>query len=188
MQEDKIVTIENKKDEKSLREKTAEFAFSERGELMMRGKKITAQEISSLILQMKKMMKLANGIGLSANQIGLPYKLFIAQVPDKQGDYKFYAIFNPQLEKASAGKVAVEEGCLSIPGIYGEVERHEQVTLRGFDKKGKPLKIKAWGLLARVFQHEVDHLNGKLFIDRTKVLYHAPASERLKEKEGRAEH
>ena len=184
MQEDKIVTVENKKDEKFLRERTAEFTFSERGEPVMRGKKIAAQEIGSLILRMKKVMKRANGIGLSANQIGLPYKLFIAQVPDRQGDYKFYAIFNPQLEKASAGKVAMEEGCLSIPGIYGEVERHEQATLRGFDKKGKSLKIKAWGLLARVFQHEVDHLNGKLFIDRTKLLYYTPASERLKGTEG----
>jgi len=57
---------------------------------------------------------------------------------------------------------------LSVPGMRGYLERHKRVVLTGFDKNGKPLKIKAWGLLAHVFQHEVDHLNGKLFIDRTK--------------------
>jgi peptide deformylase len=64
-----------------------------------------------------------------------------------------------------------EEGCLSIPGKWGDVERAEQIVLSGFNKMGKPVKVKAWGLLARVFQHEVDHLNGKLFIDRAKKVY-----------------
>lgn len=64
----------------------------------------------------------------------------------------------------------MEEGCLSVPGIYGDVERPEKITLVGQDRYDKKIKIKAWGLLARVFQHEVDHLNGILFIDKAKSI------------------
>jgi peptide deformylase len=99
--------------------------------------------------------------------------VFVAAVPDPDGGTKFYAVFNPKLEKISDEQVTFEEGCLSVPETWGEVERPERVTLAGFNKFGKPVKIKAWGLLARVFQHEVDHLNGKLFIDRTKKVYKA---------------
>jgi len=116
-------------------------------------------------------MRAANGIGLSANQIGLDYNCFVAEVPDPQGGTKFYAVFNVRLEKLSAETTLFEEGCLSVLQKYGEVERAEKVTVAGFDKNGKALKIKAWGLLARVFQHEIDHLNGKLFIDRAKKVF-----------------
>jgi peptide deformylase len=156
--ENGILTVENKKDEKFLRRKTEDFDF----------KKFSRAEITQIINRMKKAMHLAHGIGLSANQIGLPYKMFVAEVPSPDAGKKFYAIFNPVIEKTSGEKIKVEEGCLSVPGMRGYLERHERVVLTGFDKNGKPLKIKAWGLLAHVFQHEVDHLNGKLFIDRTK--------------------
>ena len=65
----------------------------------------------------------------------------------------------------------LEEGCLSIPGTWGYVPRDERLVLSGFDKNGKPVKIRAWGLLAHVFQHETDHLQGKLFTDRTKKVF-----------------
>jgi peptide deformylase len=117
---------------------------------------------------MRQIMRAADGVGLSANQIELPYRLFVAQVPDSQGRLKFYAIFNPEIVKISKKTELFEEGCLSTPSQYGLVPRPTQLTLKGFDMNGKKIKIKAWGLLARVFQHEVDHLNGKLFIDRTK--------------------
>lgn len=168
---DHILTIDNKKEEKFLREKTKDFDFPSQ----------TRQETSNLILRMRKAMRTAHGIGLSANQIGLPHKIFVAEVSQENGAHKFYAIFNPKIEKLGNEKVAVEEGCLSIPSIYGRVERPERITISGCDKNGKLLKIKAWGLLARVFQHEIDHLNGKLFIDRTKETYAAPRSERLKQ-------
>jgi peptide deformylase len=158
---EKIVTIENKESEKFLRKKTVAFDFS----------KFSKKEIRELIQKMREAMKKANGIGLSANQIGLSYRVFVAQIPDGQGKMKFYAIFNPSIEKFSNEKDVLEEGCLSIPEMYGEVERHSKVTLVGFDQNGKKLKIKAWGLLARVFQHEVDHLDGKLFIDKAKNLH-----------------
>ncbi len=117
-------------------------------------------------------MKQANGIGLSANQIGLSYRMFVAQVP-AQGQDKFYTVLNPELEKDGKEVSVQEEGCLSVVGVYGNVKRPERVILRGLDRNGRPLKIKAWGLLARVFQHEIDHLNGKLFIDTATDLHKA---------------
>jgi len=170
---DHILAVDNKKEEKFLREKTKDFDFALQ----------TRQEISNLILRMRKAMRAARGIGLSANQIGLPYKIFVADVSQENGAHKFYAVFNPKVEKLGNEKVAVEEGCLSVPGIYGRVERPERITISGYDKNGKPLKIKAWGLLARIFQHEIDHLNGMLFIDRTKNTYTAAKSERHKKRE-----
>jgi len=162
-----ILTIDDKKEEKILRKKTAEFDF----------KKFSKKEIQALIVRMKRVMRAANGIGLSANQIGLDLKVFVAEIPDAERGTKFYSVFNPVIEKLGEEKAPFEEGCLSIPGKYGEVERAEKIAIKGFDKYGKPVKIKAWGLLARVFQHEIDHLNGKLFIDRTKKVFASERSE-----------
>lgn len=156
-----IVTIENKKNEKFLRQKTAEFDF----------KKFTKAGINDLVLRMKKCMREAQGIGLSANQIGLNLKMFVAEVPTAQNKMKFYAVFNPKIEKFGGEKISAEEGCLSIPLTYGNVDRAEKITITGQDKNGKELRIKAWGLLARVFQHEIDHLNGNLFVDRAKEVH-----------------
>ena len=156
-----VWTIDNKKEEKILRGKTADFDF----------KKFTSKETNELVRRMRRIMHNANGIGLSANQIGLNLNMFVAEVPDSQGGTKFYAVFNPKIEKIGEEKVTYEEGCLSVPGKWGDVERAEQITVAGFDKNGKPAKIKAWGLLARVFQHEIDHLAGKLFIDKAKNLH-----------------
>ena len=165
----KIITIENKTDEKFLRRKTADFGFLKTGK----------KELAELIKNMRKMMYEANGIGLSANQIGLNMRFFVAQIFDKslKREMKFYAVFNPEIIKFSDKKVLMEEGCLSVPGLLGFVERPEKVTLVGFDKNGKKIKIKAWGLLARVFQHEIDHLNGFLYTDRAKKIFKETAEE-----------
>lgn len=149
----KIWVISDKKEEKFLRRKTANFDF----------RKFSKAEIRELVRAMRQSMQEAEGIGLSANQIGLDLKVFVAKVANK-----FYSIFNPEIVQLSKESIAMEEGCLSVPGVFGSVERPEKITLKGFNIKGKPIKIKAWGLLARVFQHEVDHLNGKLFIDKAK--------------------
>lgn len=156
-----ILIIDNRKSEKFLRKKTVDFDF----------KQFTKKETAELVARMRRVMREANGIGLSANQIGLDFRAFVAEVPDPQGGTKFYAIFNPKTEKASEKKASFEEGCLSVPGKWGSVERAEKIIMSGYDKNGRPFKIKAWGILARVFQHEIDHLNGKLFIDRTKKIY-----------------
>ncbi len=185
---DKIVTIATRQEEKFLRQKTVPFVISPKGEFSQGGKSFSRPEMNGLLQHMKKMMRLANGVGLSANQIGLTYRLFVAQVPDAQGVNKFYAVFNPEIEKAGTEQDTAEEGCLSVPGLYGEVTRPARVVLKGWDKQGRPLKIKAWGLLARVFQHETDHLSGTLFIDKAKHLEAVPSSERLRTREEKIRH
>jgi len=171
----KIITIGNKNDAKFLRKKTADFDF----------KGADKKELADLIKDMRKIMHEANGIGLSANQLGLKLRLFVAQISDTpikrgddgkfimppQGEMKFYAVFNPEIIKFSDKKTEMEEGCLSVPGFYGPVERPEKITLTGLDKNGRKIKIKAEGMLARVFQHETDHLNGILFIDKAKQVF-----------------
>lgn len=156
----RIFGVGNKKEERVLRARTQPIDFAK-----------PKREREVLVRQMRAAMRSANGIGLSANQIGLSYRVFVAEVPDADGRIKQYAIFNPVIEKASKETSVMEEGCLSVPGFYGEVERPEKITLAGFDQYGKAIRIRAWGLLARVFQHEIDHLNGILFIDKAKNIH-----------------
>lgn len=157
-----IWVIDDKEEAAVLRKKAEPFDFA----------KHDKKEVAELVKRMKRTMHEANGIGLAANQIGLPYAAFVAEVHGDSGP-KFYAVFNPKLEKVDKETVLMEEGCLSVPGAYGDVLRPAKVLLAGQDRSGRPLKIKAWGLLARVFQHEVDHLNGVLFIDKAKIVHRA---------------
>jgi peptide deformylase len=122
-------------------------------------------DIYDLIKKMRTIMHDAEGIGLAAPQIGIPLRIFVAEV-----DKKFYAILNPKIIKISRKKEEMVEGCLSLPGIYGKVKRPSKIIIEGLNPEGEKIKIKAWGLLARVFQHEIDHLNGVLFIDKAKEL------------------
>lgn len=168
-----LLTIERKKDEKFLKKKARYFDFSAH----------TQKEIRELVFNMRRIMRSARGVGLSANQIGFDHAIFVAEVPDSKGSLKFYAVFNPRIEKAADEKLLLEEGCLSVPGVYGRVERSGKVVLSGCDKNGKPIKIKAWGLLAHVFQHEVDHLHGILFTSRARETYAVPQTQQLKERE-----
>lgn len=154
---EKVLTNASKKEDSFLRKKVPTLHLAHEDK----------KTLKSLIKKMRVIMKENNGIGLSANQIGLSKRLFVAQVPDEHGHPKFYAIINPEIIKSSSKKVPSEEGCLSVPlSTTGIVERPDKIMLQGFNADGKKIKIKAWGLLARVFQHEIDHLNGKLFIDR----------------------
>ena len=139
-----------------MRKKTAHFDFS----------KFSKKEIREMIKAMKQIMKLAEGVGLSANQVGIDASFFVAEF-----EGKFYAVFNPKIVKQSEEREEQEEGCLSVPEHFGLVERAQKIWLEGFDASGKKLKIKAWGFLAKIFQHEVDHLNGALFVDKCKELH-----------------
>jgi peptide deformylase len=103
----------------------------------------------------------APGVGLAANQVGLQVACFVYD--DREGNTGFVA--NPVVSK-HAGKQQESEGCLSIPGPYADTPRAMRVRLRGRDLEGKPIEVNAEGFLARIFQHETDHLNGKLYIDR----------------------
>ena len=106
-----------------------------------------------------------NGIGLAAPQVGLSLRLFVIEL---EGDS--YALINPKITAKSRKKIIAEEGCLSFPGQFLPVSRYSDVQMRYTDQFGQPGKIKAQGLLARALQHEIDHLDGILFIDRVKKI------------------
>lgn len=117
-------------------------------------------EIRELIPRMYEIMHEANGVGLAANQLGLPLRMFVYDVGEGP-----HALINPKIVKKSGKQVGVE-GCLSIPGLQGDVDRADMVIVTGLDENGEKVRLTGEGLLARVFQHETDHLEGKLFIDR----------------------
>ena len=125
--------------------------------------------LQALVEDMVETMHSANGIGLAAPQIGVLQRVIVVQLPEEYEDAgagTLYTLVNPQIVKASREREAGNEGCLSVPGIVGEIERACQVTVKAQNTKGKPIQIHAEGFLARVFQHEIDHLDGILFIDR----------------------
>lgn len=117
--------------------------------------------IQELIQDMYETMKNAKGIGLAAPQIGKNLRLTVIDAGD--GEQIF---INPHVVSRSFSQVNFEEGCLSIPGVYGWVKRPEKVTVKYRDQNGQPQRKKFEGLLARVLQHEIDHLDGILFIDK----------------------
>jgi peptide deformylase len=118
--------------------------------------------VHALIEQMFESMRAQKGIGLAAVQVGNLYRLFITEVA---GD-KPRVFVNPEILETSLELVSLEEGCLSIPGIEAEVVRPQRVRVQAWNEKGRPFSLDAEDLLARVVQHEYDHLNGVLFIDR----------------------
>jgi len=131
--------------------------------------------LQQLIDDMVETMRAANGVGLAAIQIGLPERVIVVEVPEEDEDGKnprprrLYAVINPELARRSREMEDGIEGCLSIPGWVGEVPRHATVTVKGLDRQGHGLRVKVEGLLARVFQHEIDHCDGVLFIDHIAV-------------------
>jgi peptide deformylase len=133
--------------------------------------------LRALIEDMIETMRAANGIGLAAIQVGVPERVIVVELPaeaeedEEEGEAEarpkqLYVVINPEIRRASAEMEEGVEGCLSVPGWAGEVSRHLAVTVKGMDVKGKPVRLKAEGLLARVLQHEIDHCDGILFIDR----------------------
>jgi len=123
-------------------------------------------EVKKLVADMIITMKQASGIGLAAPQIGHSLRLFTTNVEDK-----IYVFINPEVKDFSAEKIPFEEGCLSVQKIWGPVVRPKKLTIKALSENGKPVKIRAKGLLARVIQHEMDHLNGILFVDKAEKLY-----------------
>jgi len=143
------------------------------------------KSLQVLIDDMIETMRAAPGVGLAAPQVGIGERLIIveyaeppeepesedgpeaeAQEPAPEVKPKLYVVANPVIMKASSEMVLGVEGCLSIPGLVGEVERFERIQVSGLNRRGQPMKIKAEGWLARIFQHEIDHVNGVVFPDR----------------------
>ncbi|MHB8839869.1 MAG: peptide deformylase [Gemmatimonadaceae bacterium] len=117
-------------------------------------------DIRRLIDDMFETMYAANGIGLAAPQVGRTERVCVVDV-----EGKVFALVNPEVVQAQGPKAKAEEGCLSIPDVYGDVERPSRVSVRALDRTGAPLEVTAEELLGRCIQHEIDHLHGKLFID-----------------------
>lgn len=129
------------------------------------------EELHDLLDQMAETMYAANGVGLAAPQVGHFIRCFVIDLgPQKEGEAsRLYEFINPNIVKGS-GKIVFEEGCLSVPGIAEEVTRKEKVSVEFQDRVGSPKTLEAEGLLAVAIQHEKDHLDGILFIERLSPL------------------
>lgn len=123
--------------------------------------KIKSREFKALVRAMAKIMVTADGVGLAAPQIGK--NIALAVINSKDGAF---CLINPKITKKSFSRELGQEGCLSVPGIFGKVKRHKKITLTYYDLEGKKIKLAAEGMMARVMQHEIDHLHGILFIDK----------------------
>ncbi len=158
--------------------------------LRERGKKVAkiTPAMQRLLDDMAETMRDARGVGLAGPQVGVLQRIIVVEVPKDEEDpkmqYGFYQLVNPEIVKVSRELEEGVEGCLSIPGYTGDVERHASIELKGFDRNGKPIKVKARGYLARVFQHEIDHLDGVLYLDRLKSadkLHKLPPQEEMQD-------
>ncbi|MCL5266380.1 MAG: peptide deformylase [Chloroflexi bacterium] len=148
--------------------------------LREKAKKVTRvdQSINKLIDDMIETMHAANGVGLAAPQVGVSLRLIVVQefMENEVGELEpgqIIVLLNPEIVKTS-GEYETDEGCLSLPGYVGTIKRAEKVTVKGLNRQGKEVRIKAEGLLAEAFQHEVDHVNGILFFD------HLPSIDQLR--------
>ncbi|MFA5946763.1 MAG: peptide deformylase [Patescibacteria group bacterium] len=127
--------------------------------------RLKTKPFNKLIADLKATMKEENGVGIAAPQTGVHDRVIIAETKDGPT-----AFINPEITERAFKLVDSEEGCLSVPGIWGIVKRHRSVTVKALQEDGNELTVRATGLLAIIFQHEIDHLDGILFIDRATEL------------------
>ena len=144
--------------------------------LRRKARKVTSfgSDLQTLIDDMVETMRAAPGVGLAAPQVDVPLRVIVVEFnesEDEETPPKLYVVVNPKITRFSSDQEVGTEGCLSIPSIVGDVERPEAVTVKGLNRRGQPQKIKASGWLARIFQHEVDHLDGVLFVDRAEKVW-----------------
>ena len=151
--------------------------------LRRKAHKITSfdNDLSELIDDMVDTLHDAPGVGLAAPQVSVSQQLIIIEYSENEEQRpKLYVVINPEIIKPSEEKEMGIEACLSIPGLVGEVERHKSMTVKGQNRHGKPVKYKVSGWLARIFQHEIDHLNGVLFTDLATQIWQ-PSEEEMAE-------
>ena len=131
--------------------------------LRQKARKVPAIDasIQQIIDDMIVTMQEANGVGLAAPQVGVLLRVIVLQMPEQEP----FSIVNPDIVKSSGERMVIE-GCLSIPGYQGELKRSEKVTVKGLDREGKKIRIRATDLLAQALEHEIDHLDGILYTDR----------------------
>jgi peptide deformylase len=148
-------------------------------------------KFQKLVDDMYETLMDAPGVGLAAPQVAVSQRVILVRLPDDEDSRNEYGkeagmlhvVANPEIVKASKEIVEGVEACLSIPGYYGTVDRHEKIAIKGLDRYGKPVRIKAHGWLARVFQHEIDHLDGQLYIDIAKDVWRATREDEDEEHE-----
>lgn len=154
--------------------------------LRRKARKVTEinKSLQTLIDDMIETMRQAPGVGLAAPQVNISERVIVVEYEEndevEESPKKLYVLINPEITAASDEKEMGIEACLSIPGLAGDVERHSEIQLKGLNRHGKPTRLKAHGWLARIFQHEIDHLDGIVFTDRAvKVWKPAPEEEHL---------
>ena len=156
--------------------------------LRRKAKKITVidKDLQVLIDNMIETMRVAPGVGLAAPQVSVSARLIVVEYgeevdgeEDETKPKKMYVVINPEIVQASEEKELGLEGCLSIPNLVGEVERNLKITVKGLNRQGKPIKISAEGWLARIFQHEIDHLEGVVYPDRATRVWKPTQDEEL---------
>jgi peptide deformylase len=138
--------------------------------LKKKARKVTdfGPDLQNLIDDMVETMREAPGVGLAATQVDVPLQLIVVEFGDEEDETvppKLYVMVNPEISRHSRETIIGTEGCLSVPNLVGDVERHESVTVKFLNRHGKPSKLKAKNWLARIIQHEIDHLHGILFTD-----------------------
>ena len=144
--------------------------------LYRKARKVTdfGKELQTLVDDMVETMRVAPGVGLAAPQVDVPLRVIVVEFGDEEDEsvpLKLFPVVNPEITRFSKEQVTGTEGCLSIPDFVGDVDRSVGVVVKGMNRRGQPMRIKSSGWLARIFQHEVDHLNGILFIDRTERVW-----------------
>lgn len=135
--------------------------------LKQKAKKVPAIDgsIKKLIRDMLETMHAEPGrVGLAAPQVGVPLRVIVIGMPEEED----LVLINPQIVRRRGERI-IDEGCLSVPGYFGQIKRAESITVKGRDRNGKEARLKAEGLLAQALEHEIDHLNGTLYIDHPEV-------------------
>lgn len=139
----------------SLRERSRELEVAE----------IVTPEFQDYLDRLAYTMQVSDGVGIASPQVGKNIRAIVVNI-----DHRAQCFMNPEILKASSAMIESEEGCLSVPGHYGIVDRHKKVTVRALDRHGRKVEFDARNFPATIFQHEVDHLDGILFIDKAKRL------------------
>lgn len=144
--------------------------------LRRKARKVTdfGLELQTLVDDMIETMRVAPGVGLAANQVAVPWRVIVVEYGDEEDEEappRLYTVVNPEITRFSNETELGTEGCLSVPGIAGEVKRYQTITVKGLNRRGKPVTIKARDWLASIFQHEIDHLDGILFVDRAERVW-----------------
>ena len=134
--------------------------------------------LKELVGEMFEIMYESRGVGLAANQVNLPIRLFIANPSGDKEEGPELVFINPVINRAK-GAVEAEEGCLSLPGINADVKRNKSLCVNAYDLNGNEINVEVSGFLGRIVQHEIDHLDGVLFIDRLTEELRSPISEQL---------